>query len=222
MILNQLIDELPIAVIDFETTGLYAGPDRIVEAAVVRIEPGEEPTLAFDSLIRPGRPVGATFIHGITEADVADAPTFDDVAGEFVRALSGCVVAAYNASFDMSFLRAELATVGIRHAPPHMCLMYLRQLLDIGRVCKLGLACRAHGVRLNGAHSAAGDALATADLWFHYLPAMKAKKVRTYGDMARLKSYQFTKSFDRAPLPAGLADGRAAGQTKSRFREAFA
>jgi DNA polymerase-3 subunit epsilon len=221
VILNQPIDNLPIAVIDFETTGLYAGPDRVVEAAVVRIEPGGEPTLAFDSLIRPDRPVGATFIHGITESDVADAPTFGEIAGEFVRAMSGCIIAAYNASFDMSFLRAELATVGIRHTPPHMCLMYLRQLLDVGKICKLGIACRAHGIRLHGAHSAAGDALATADLWFHYLPAMEAKKVRTYGDLARLKPYQFTKSFDRAPLPADLAEGRPGAPTKSRFRGAL-
>ena len=49
MILNQLIDELPIAVIDFETTGLYAGPDRVVEAAVVRIEPGSLPASGSES-----------------------------------------------------------------------------------------------------------------------------------------------------------------------------
>lgn len=214
---DHSIAETPIAVIDFETTGLYAGPDRIVEAAVVRVEPGGEPTLAFDSLIRPPRPVAATFVHGITDADVADAPTFDEVAGDFVEAMSGCVVAAYNARFDMSFLQAELATVGVRSLPPHLCLMYLRPLLDLGRVCKLGMACQLHGVGMSWAHSAAGDALASARLWQSYQPAIAARMFATFGDLAKVRSYQFTRSFAQTPLGPQQARGLARGVVKSRF-----
>jgi DNA polymerase III epsilon subunit-like protein len=70
------IDDTPIAIIDFETTGLIAGADRVVEVSVVRVDPGEEPRLVLDTLINPQRHVSATEIHGITDADVADAPYF--------------------------------------------------------------------------------------------------------------------------------------------------
>ena len=66
---------------DIETTGLYPGGDRIVELAVVRIEPNEAPRLVLDTLVNPKRRVAATEIHGITDADVADAPPFEEIAG---------------------------------------------------------------------------------------------------------------------------------------------
>jgi DNA polymerase-3 subunit epsilon len=113
-ILGRRVRETPIAVIDFETTGMRPGVDRVVEAAVVRIDPGQAPRLVFDSLINPGRPMDCTQIHGITDAHVSGAPTFDDVAGDFLTAIEGCVVAAYNVAFDSKFLHFELASAGCR------------------------------------------------------------------------------------------------------------
>jgi DNA polymerase-3 subunit epsilon len=216
---DRPIDETPVAVIDFETTGLYPGRDRVIEAAVIRVDPGDEPRVAFDSLIRPGRPVAATFVHGITDADVADAPTFAEVAGEFLRAVSGCVLAAYNARFDMSFLEYELGAVGEPSRPPHLCLMYLRPLLSLGKVCRLGVACQLNGVRLSGAHSAAGDAVASARLWQRYRAAIRDRGLATFRELAGAGRYQFLRSFDRPPIahrprPASLFPAAV----KSRFR----
>src|SRR5262245_66084860 len=114
-VLGRRIRETPIAIIDFETTGMNPGVDRVVEVAVVRIDPGESPRLAFDSLVNPGRPMACTEIHGIREEDVRDAPTFAEIAGDFAAALEGCVVAAYNVAFDSRFLHFEMANAGIRH-----------------------------------------------------------------------------------------------------------
>jgi len=75
-IYTRPIDDTPIAIIDFETTGLTAGADRVVEVSVVRVDPGQEPRLVFDTLVNPHRRVSATEIHGISDADVADAPSF--------------------------------------------------------------------------------------------------------------------------------------------------
>ncbi|MEK6531001.1 MAG: 3'-5' exonuclease [Deltaproteobacteria bacterium] len=94
-IATKKIAEMPVAVIDFETTGLTAGYDRIVEVAVARIDPGERPRLIFDTLVNPLRPMAATEIHGITDKDVADAPRFKDIAGELLAAIKDCVLAAY-------------------------------------------------------------------------------------------------------------------------------
>ena len=65
---DRRIAETPVAIIDFETTGLTAGFDRVIEVSVVRVDPGEQPRLVFDTLVNPHRPVAATEIHGITDA----------------------------------------------------------------------------------------------------------------------------------------------------------
>ncbi len=86
---GRSIADTPITVVDTETTGLYPGGDRVIELAVVRIEPNAEPVLVLDTLLNPGRRVAATEIHGITDADVADAPTFADVAPALERRCVG-------------------------------------------------------------------------------------------------------------------------------------
>ena len=66
-IASHPIAATPIAIVDFETTGLIAGTDRVVEVSVVRVDPGNEARLVLDTLVNPMRRMGATEIHGITE-----------------------------------------------------------------------------------------------------------------------------------------------------------
>jgi DNA polymerase-3 subunit epsilon len=204
-ILDHAVAETPLAVLDFETTGLNAGGDRVIEVAVVRLEPGREPQLALDTLINPQRPVAATHIHGIRDRDVIDAPTFREISGELVCALDGCVLAAYNAYFDMRFLDWELGAAGLRDRPPFLCLMYLRPLLGLGRRCGLDQACRAHEIEHATAHTAADDALAAARLWGSCMAAMGDRKIRTFGDLAEEGRYKFIESFTRPPLRSKTA-----------------
>jgi DNA polymerase III epsilon subunit-like protein len=90
----------------------------VIELAVVRIEPNEKPHLVLDTLINPSRRVAATEIHGITDRDVADAPHFEEIAGNVASAISGSVFASYNVYFDIKFLQEELSRVGIpRNCP---------------------------------------------------------------------------------------------------------
>jgi DNA polymerase-3 subunit epsilon len=204
-------------VLDFETTGLNAGADRVVELSVVRVEPGCDPELVLDTLVNPRRPVAATEIHGITDADVADAPTFEEVAGELVRSLRASVVAAYNVYFDMRFLAYELGLARAECDPPHLCLMYARPMLDLGPRCCLEDACREHGVEHPASHQTALDAVAAARLWMVYREAARARGVRTFGDLALRKPYKFTESFTRDPIQPGAAAGlRGSGQRKPR------
>lgn len=206
-IADRLISETPVAIIDFETTGLTAGHDRVVEVSVVRVDPGQAPQLAFDTLVNPRRPMAATEVHGITDADVANAPSFADIAGEVVAATSGCVVAAYNVYFDVQFLEFELGNAGVDQIPPHFCLMYLRPMLGLGSRCKLEEACKSHGVERTPSHIAAADAMASAELFVKYLAEIEAKGVSTYGELAKLKKYKFVDSFRLAPLPDASAFG---------------
>lgn len=202
-VLDRPLAGTPLAVIDFETTGL--SPDvgsKVVEVAVVRIEPGAVPVLTVDTLVDPQGPVHCTRIHGITDEDVEGAPLFGEVAGPIVEALSGAVVAAFNASFDMRFLQAELH--GYRRGrevpapPPHVCLMYFRPLVGLGKRCRLEVACEAHGLQ-PPTHRAASDALAAGQLWQHYLEAAQRAGHRTYRDLVRTGTYKFLGSLDRPP-----------------------
>ncbi|MSO20231.1 MAG: 3'-5' exonuclease [Acidobacteria bacterium] len=115
---DRPILETPIAVVDLETTGLSTAGDRIIEIAIVRVEPNKEPELVLNTLVNPNRQVAATEIHGITDADVVDAPSFRDIAGNFLAAIGGCVFASYNVYFDAKFAQSELAAAGVNRFPP--------------------------------------------------------------------------------------------------------
>jgi DNA polymerase III epsilon subunit-like protein len=214
-IAHRRISETPIAVVDLETTGLYAGGDRIVELAVVRAEPGKAAVLEIETLVNPRRAVSATEIHGITDADVADAPTFEDLAGNLVAAITGAVFSSYNVYFDAKFVQAELSACGVRDFPPHFCLMYMRPLLGLGRRCSLTDACEVHAVRREGTHKAASDALAASRLLQFYIACLDDKGIRTFGDLAQIKSYKFMASFTEPFLDA--EDARSLRRT-DRFK----
>lgn len=199
------VAKTPVAVIDFETTGLNPGPDRVVEVSVVRIEPGRKPELVFDTLVNPERQMAATEIHGITDAAVRNAPSFGEIIRPLTAAISGCVVAAYNAYFDMKFWRAEARAAGGPTNLPFVCLMYLRPMLGLGSRCRLAEACRAHGISLVNAHRTAADSMAAALLFPVCLDAMSRAGVRTYGDLASGRGYAFCESFAH---PLLVASGR--------------
>jgi DNA polymerase-3 subunit epsilon len=191
--------ETPLTVIDFETTGLDAGLDRVVEVCVARIDPGQPPRIVMDTLINPGRRVDATFIHGITDADVKYAPQFADIAGDLLHAISGSVVTAYNVYFDLKFLRDELQRCGLMQVPPHLCLMYLKPLLGLGMKCGLRQACQEFGVMHTGEHFAAIDVAASAQILEKYLEEIKRQEIQTFQDLARKKRYKFFESLKHDP-----------------------
>lgn len=187
--------DLSLAVIDMETTGLSATTGaRIVELAIVRVDPGRAPRVVLDTLVDPQGPMRCTDIHGISDDDVIGAPTFADLVPDVVGAMEGALVAAFNASFDLGFFRAEAtatsAARGLRAPPPHVCLMWLRPLLKIGARCSLPVACEAHGVRPGG-HRAASDAIACALMWPDYVAAAEKAGIETLADLSAAGSHKY-------------------------------
>lgn len=158
--------------VDFETTGFSpARHDRVVEVGVVRVDHRGAIEDHWSTLINPGRDIGATFVHGITAADVFNAPAFKQVAPRLIAAMGGRTVVAHNARFDLSFLRAELARAGIPLGadPPYLCTMEWSSRFLYGTSRKLADCCRLAAVANDCGHSAEGDALATAGLLAYYL-----------------------------------------------------
>lgn len=190
------ISDTPVAVLDFETTGLSPRTgSRVVEVGVARVDPGQEPRVVLDTLIHPEGPVHATDIHGISDLDVADAPRFRQVVGAIVEAVEGAVVLSYNASFDIAFLVAELSRLnpGEIPPPPHLCLMWLRPLLGLGQRASLCATCEEFG--LPGAtHAAADDATVGAYLWLRYRDHATTNGIRTFGDLASRGTHKYLKT----------------------------
>lgn len=105
-----LLDDF--VVLDTETTGLGYG-DEVIELGVIAPDGGE----VLATLVRPrsGRvPPGASRVHGLTMADLADAPTFEDVYPELLRVVAGRRVIAWNAPFDERMVRQSATAWGRR------------------------------------------------------------------------------------------------------------
>jgi DNA polymerase-3 subunit epsilon len=160
-------------VIDTETTGLSPTThDRIVELSVVYVSPRGDIQDRWSTLINPSRDVGPTKIHGITASDVLGAPTFSEIAPYVLRALSGRILVAHNASFDARFLASELVRSGVPLGDldvPKVCTMRWASWFLNTPSRRLADCCAACNISLDAAHSAAGDALATAQLLSHYI-----------------------------------------------------
>lgn len=159
------------AVIDVETTGLSARQHRIVEIAVVTTDQWGRVLNEWSTRINPQGPVGATHIHGITAADVTHAPVFADIIAPLNQRLAGAAVAAHHATFDLAFVRAEYARAGWDMPQlPVLCTLEASQYhLPALERRRLADCCWAIGTPLVGAHSALGDARATASLLAAYM-----------------------------------------------------
>ncbi|HWP79874.1 MAG TPA: PolC-type DNA polymerase III [Candidatus Acidoferrum sp.] len=109
-------EELPLdgefVVFDVETTGLYSAGDRLTEIGAVRVKAGKIVD-SFDTFVDPERPIPAeiTGLTGITDAMVKGAPKEAEAVKAFLVFAGGAPLAAHNARFDLSFIRA----VSLRH-----------------------------------------------------------------------------------------------------------
>jgi len=159
---------LPIAVIDFETTGIMPSQGaRATEVAIVLME-GERIVDRFDSLMQTGVwiPPFIAELTGITNAMVAAAPPASQVMREAARFVGDAPMVAHNASFDSKFWQAELALAGLDAPHPFACTVLLSRRIypeapshSLGRITDhLGLP------RTGRAHRALADAEMAAAL----------------------------------------------------------
>ena len=105
----------PLAFFDLETTGLSISNDRIVEISIMKVFPDGN-TESLTQRLNPGIPISAEAesIHGISNLDVKDEPSFKDLAGSFVTFLDNCDLAGYNLiKFDIPLLVEEFLRVDI-------------------------------------------------------------------------------------------------------------
>ncbi|MCQ2378727.1 MAG: 3'-5' exonuclease [Victivallaceae bacterium] len=165
--MGKLQLERPLAFFDIESTGIVPQRDRIVEIAVLMLRP-DGTTQNNVRRLNPGIPIppGATAIHGISDADVADCPHFSEIADKLAAYLDDCDFGGYNVTgFDIPLLDAEFKRAGVEFS------FEGRKVIDVYNIfCKLyprtlGAAYKFFcGKELEGAHGAAADTAATLEV----------------------------------------------------------
>jgi DNA polymerase-3 subunit epsilon len=155
-----------LAFIDLETTGADAAHDRITEIGIVEVD-GDKVS-RWSTLVNPERAI-PEFIQrmtGISNAMVADAPTFDAVAVEVGRRLQGRVFVAHNARFDYGFVRQAFQRLGQRFQADVLCTVRLsRRLFPEHPKHNLDSLIERHGLAADDRHRALADADLIWQFW---------------------------------------------------------
>jgi DNA polymerase-3 subunit epsilon len=157
---------MEFAVVDIETTGSTPQSAGITEIAIV-IHNGIEVTGKFVSLINPRHKIPPFIVNmtGISDAMVAGAPLFEEVAPQIYNLLNGRIFVAHNVSFDYSFVHYLLGRSGFQWSAPKLCTIKLSRRVFPGlEKYGLGSLTRDLGIRIEGRHRAWGDAAATAQV----------------------------------------------------------
>jgi DNA polymerase III epsilon subunit family exonuclease len=180
------VSDITFVAFDFETTGLHPATDRIIELGAVKFR--DRGVLGtFDMLVNPGIAItdAAVNVSGITAEMLASEPAVEQALPDFMEFISGAVLVAHNAPFDMSFLRAALEVAGMedvsnavidtqvlaQKAYPRLRSYSLQNL-----VTELGLT-------RGNAHRALDDALMCKDLFLTCAEALSFMGEITLGEV---------------------------------------
>ncbi|MEU0384065.1 DEDDh family exonuclease [Streptomyces chartreusis] len=167
------------AVVDVETTGL-ARDDRIISAAVYRLDARGEVEDHWYTTVNPERDPGPVWIHGLTSEALEGAPLFQDIAEEFTARLRDRVLVAHNAVFDWQMIAREYARAK-REAPVRQRLCTIALSKELGLPLpnhKLESLAAHFGVVQRRAHHALDDARVLAEAFRPSLKAAAANGVR--------------------------------------------
>lgn len=152
------------AVVDVETTGL-ARDDRIISAAVYRLDAQGNVEDHWYTLVNPERDPGPVWIHGLTSDVLEGAPLFPEIAAQLSERLTGRVLVAHNAAFDWSMLAREYARASvIAPVQQRLCTIALSKELRLPLPNHKLESLAAHfGVVQQRAHHALDDARVLAE-----------------------------------------------------------
>ncbi|SHF71302.1 3'-5' exonuclease [Dysgonomonas macrotermitis] len=181
----------PIVFFDLETTGTNITHDRIVEISILKVFPNGKQEVKTKR-INPEMPIPkeSSDIHGITDEDVKDAPTFRQVAKSLADQIEGCDLAGFNSSrFDIPLLAEEFLRVGLDVDFSKKKLIDVQIIFHKKEQRTLEAAYKFYcDKKLEDAHSAEADTIAT----FEVLKAQLDRYEDLPNDMAKLaEDYSF-------------------------------
>ncbi|RYZ53223.1 MAG: 3'-5' exonuclease, partial [Sphingobacteriales bacterium] len=163
----QLLLRRPIIFFDLESTGTDHAKDKIVEIAMVKIHPDGSKD-QYVKRVNPGIPIPAecTAIHGITDEDVRDAPSFKQIAHGLYEWMKHCDLGGYNSSkFDIPMLAEEFLRSGINVDFTERQMIDVQQIFFKMESRSLSAAYQFYcNKKLENAHSAEADIKATIEV----------------------------------------------------------
>ncbi len=158
----------PLAFFDLETTGINIGTDRIVEISIVRVNI-DNSTDILTKRVNPTIPIPyfASKVHGIFDKDVADCPTFKELAPQFAQFLTNCDLAGFNSNkFDVPILVEEFMRAEIDFDLRNKRLVDVQNIFHQMEPRNLSAAYKFYcDKKLENAHSAEADTVATYEIF---------------------------------------------------------
>jgi DNA polymerase-3 subunit epsilon len=198
-----------LAFVDLETTGATATADRITEIGIVEVD--EHGVREWSCLVNPGTPISGFIerLTGITNAMVAAAPPFADVAEEVKARLEGRLFIAHNARFDYGFLKNEFRRAGLDFRATVLCTVKLsRKLFPQHARHNLDSLIERHGLTVSSRHRALGDARLIHQFWnrvqAQFAPELLDETVRTLTSRPSLPAALDAAAVDELPEGAGV------------------
>ncbi len=174
----------PLVIFDFETTGLSATHDKIIEMGAIRFENFKE-VRHISTLIDPEMALKPeiTRITGITNEDLKGQPNINTVLPEFLNFIDGAILVAHNAEFDMGFLRKCCLEIGLILDWPVLCTLKMaRTLLTDLESKSLDRLAQHYQLTFEARHRSIGDVRVTAQVLEKML-ADKGSKISSWRDV---------------------------------------
>ena len=198
-----------LCVFDLETTGLQINTDRIVQIAIIKLNPSGERT-ELNQLINPEMiiPQEVIDIHGVSNELIQDKPTFSQFAPELIEFIGDADLAGYNSNkFDIPVLAEEFLRVGINFD------FSFRKFIDIQNIFHkmeqrtLVAAYKFYcGEEMQNAHDALYDTKATLDVFLAQLERYKeTPELKSKTDVTSLADFSRAGNFELIDLAGRLA-----------------
>jgi DNA polymerase-3 subunit epsilon len=204
--------EVTFVVVDLETTGGSPASSAITEIGAVKVRGGER-LGEFQTLVNPmcEVPPFIAVLTGITDAMVAGAPRLPAVLPSFLDWARGSVLVAHNAPFDLGFLRAGAAGLGLDWPAFDSVdtARLARRVLtrDEAPNCKLSTLARLFRTTTTPCHRALADARATTDVLHGLLERVGNLGVGTFEELVSFNGLATAAQRRKRYLADGLPDG---------------
>jgi DNA polymerase-3 subunit epsilon len=198
-----------VFIFDLETTGLQINTDRIVQIAIIKLDPSGERT-ELNQLINPEMliPQEVVDIHGVSDEMVKDKPTFSQFAATLMEFIGDADLAGYNSNkFDIPVLAEEFLRVGISYD------FSFRKFIDIQNIFHkmeqrtLAAAYKFYcGRDMQNAHDALYDTQATLDVFLAQLERYKdTPELKSKTDVTSLADFSRAGNFELIDLAGRVA-----------------
>ena len=172
--------KIPLCFFDLETTGINVSQDRILEIAVIKVMPNRE-LIKKSNVINPTIPIlpESTAIHGISNEDVKDKPTFKEVAKEYAKFFEGADLAGFNIlKFDVPVLVEEFLRADVEFDYSRKKLIDAQKIFHMMEKRNLSAAFKFYCDKdMTDAHSAEADTQATMEVLFAQIERYENQEV---------------------------------------------